>query len=64
MKKLTSMNAKNRGAKRLNADLDLGMSSARNNSATGARSSAAIQSMEERIQMKDQLREWKNKKNE
>lgn len=64
MKKLTGMNAKNRGAKKLNADLDLGMGSARNNSATGARSSAGMQSMEERIQMKDQLREWKNKKNE
>ena len=64
VQKLTSMNAKNRGAKKLNADLDLGMGSARNNSAAGARSSAGMQSMEERILMKDQLREWKNKKNE
>ena len=65
--KLTKYDSKQQNYKRLNSDLDLhlGSGSARGASASGGmRSSAGMMSMEERISMKDQLREWKNKKNE
>lgn len=63
--KLTKYDSKQQNYKRLNSDLELHLGSARGSSASGAmRSSAGMMSMEERISMKDQLREWKNKKNE
>lgn len=61
--KMTKYDSSKRAYQRLNSDLELHLGSNRGQSA-GARKSASQMSMEERIKMKDQLREWKDKKNE
>ena len=61
--KLTKYDASKKTYKRLNSDLDLHLG-ARGSSASDARSAANKMSLEERITMKDQLREWKSKKHE